>query len=203
MGSNRKSQCPPIIQTFPVDLLAEKMFLLSVSARLPPIIHLSAEPPMSLCHVCRSWRGVALVLPRLWTAIRVETRHEWTSRRVRRKQFIMGASPLVDFKGETFLMTLNFSFKRGSPKSWRSKANHSIQHFRRLIRSSITPARSPEIIVRFAISSMETVILRDIVDVYDESTAFLLPSGPARHLRLVGSSGLRALPFLSLLILNS
>ena len=51
--------------------------------------------------------------------------------------------------------------------------------------------------------ALGTVILRDIVDVHEESTVFFLQSGPARHLRLVGSSGLRALPFLSLLVLNS
>ena len=46
-------------------------------------------------------------------------------------------------------------------------------------------------------------MLGDIVDVHDESTVLFLPSGPARHLRLVGLSGLRALPLLFLLILNS
>ena len=51
--------------------------------------------------------------------------------------------------------------------------------------------------------ALETVISRDIVDVHDESTVLFLQSGPARHPRLVWSSGLRALPFLSLLILNS
>ena len=51
--------------------------------------------------------------------------------------------------------------------------------------------------------ALETVILWDTVDVHDESTVFFLQSGPARHPRLVGSSGLRALPFLSPLILNS
>ena len=46
MGSNSKTNVLPIIQMFPVDRLAE-IFLLSVSARLPPLIHLSAEPPVS------------------------------------------------------------------------------------------------------------------------------------------------------------
>ena len=42
--------------------------------------------------------------------------------------------------------------------------------------------------------ALETVVLWDIVDVHDESIAFFLPSGPARYLRLVGLSGLQALP---------
>ena len=137
MGSNRKNKCPLIIQTFPVDLLAEKIFLLSVSARLPLLIYLSAEPPMSLYHVCRGWRGAALVLPRLWTAIPVETRHEFTSRGVWRKQFIMGVSPLVNFKGEPFLT--DFELQLQARQSWRPKANHGIQHFPCFFRSSITP----------------------------------------------------------------
>ena len=68
MGSNCKTNVLPIIQTFPVDLLVE-ISLLSVSARLPLIIHVSAEPPTSWCRVCKSWREVALGLSRLWTAI--------------------------------------------------------------------------------------------------------------------------------------
>ena len=51
--------------------------------------------------------------------------------------------------------------------------------------------------------ALETVILRDIVDGHDESTVLFLQSGPARHPCPVWSSGLRALPFLSLHILNS
>ena len=57
--------------------------------------------------------------------------------------------------------------------------------------------------VRFEFPALETAILRDIVDVHDESTVFFLQSGPARHPRFVWSSGLRAFLFLSLLILNS
>ena len=46
-------------------------------------------------------------------------------------------------------------------------------------------------------------MLRDIVDVHEESTVLFLLSGLARHLRLVGLAGLWALPLLFLLILNS
>ena len=36
------------------------------------MIHVSTEPPTSLCRVCRTWREVALNLPRLWTALSVD-----------------------------------------------------------------------------------------------------------------------------------
>lgn len=61
----------PVIQRLPVELLAE-IFLLCISTRSPPMIHVSTEPPTSLCRVCRTWREVALNLPRLWTALSVD-----------------------------------------------------------------------------------------------------------------------------------
>lgn len=61
----------PLIQRLPVELLAE-IFLLCISTRSPPMIHISTEPPTSLCRVCRTWREVALNLPRLWTALSVD-----------------------------------------------------------------------------------------------------------------------------------
>jgi hypothetical protein len=61
---------PPLIQRIPVELLAE-IFLLCISTRSPPMVH-ATEPPTSLCRVCRTWREVALNLPRLWTALSVD-----------------------------------------------------------------------------------------------------------------------------------
>ena len=153
-GIQQQTNVLPIIQTFPVDLLAE-IFLLSRSARLPPVIHLSREPPMSLSRVCRSWREVALGLSRLWTAICVdmnalpEGSGENNSLRVSVHQWVARAKP--------FSLTFNFSFKRGSrggPKL--------ITAFNTFVASFAPRLRylnlhqwicSPEIIVRFAISS--------------------------------------------------
>ena len=72
-GSNNENHVlslPPI-QRLPVELLAE-IFLLCTSTRSPPMIHVSTEPPTSLSRVCRTWREVALNLPRLWTALSVD-----------------------------------------------------------------------------------------------------------------------------------
>ena len=58
----------PPIERLPVEILAE-IFILCIShIDYPPLISRSAEPPVSLCCVCKSWQKVACGLPRLWTA---------------------------------------------------------------------------------------------------------------------------------------
>ena len=126
-------------------------------------------------------------------------RHQCTSRRVRSTLLVMGVIPSVGSEGE---------FKRGSgggPKL--ITAFTALSPFHSLLDYATSIYINGFIHLRswsdLQFPALETVILRDIVDVHDESTVFFLQSGPARHPRLVGSSGLRALPFLSLLILNS
>ncbi|KIK03049.1 hypothetical protein K443DRAFT_5635 [Laccaria amethystina LaAM-08-1] len=58
----------PPVERLPVELLVE-IFMLCISlSDYPPLINKSAEPPISLCCVCKSWQKVASGLPGLWTA---------------------------------------------------------------------------------------------------------------------------------------
>ena len=132
---------------------------------------------------------------------------ECISRRVQRKQLVIGVIPSVVARANTLPLTFNFSFKRGSsggPKLIRA-FNTFVVSFALDYATSIYINKflHPRLWSDLRFPAPHTVILRDIVYVHDESTVFFLQSGPARHLRLVGSSGLRALPFRSLLILNS
>ena len=126
-------------------------------------------------------------------------RHECTSRRVQRKLLVMGVSLTVGSEGE---------FKRGSSGGPKLiTALTALSSFHSLLDYATSIYINGFIHLRswsdLQFPALEIVVLWDIVDVHDESIAFFLPSGPAGHLRLVGLSGLRALPFLSLLILNS
>ena len=131
-------------------------------------------------------------------------RYERTSRRVRRKQlennslrvsvhqWVVRANPLPP--------TFNFSFKRGTrggPKlitAFNTFVVSFLDYATSIYINGFIPVR---LWSDLQFPALETVILRDIISVHDESTVFSLHSGPARHPRLVGSSGLRALPFLS------
>ena len=177
MGPNSKTNVFPLIQTFPVDLLVE-IFLLSVSARLPPAIHVSAEPPTSLCRVCRSWQEVALGLPRLWTAICVDMNalpegseeNKWLWESVH--QWVVRASP--------FPLTFKFKFKhpsRESPKLTTAFNAFVVPFAHRLRHLDIEAWISQRLWSDLQFPALETVILRGIVDVHDESTV-LFPSAP-------------------------
>ena len=122
---------------------------------------------MSLWRVCRSRREAALGLSRLWTAIYVdmnalpEGSGENNSLRVSVHQCVARAKP--------FSLTFNFNFKRGScggPKLMTAFNTFVVSFAPRLRQLGLhRRILSPEIMVRFAISSRETVILRDIMSI--------------------------------------
>ena len=65
-NSNTVSFLAPIWR-LPAEILAE-IFVLS--------IHIHAQSPLDLMHVCRFWRSVVLGMPRIWSTIRLST---WTN----------------------------------------------------------------------------------------------------------------------------